>query len=222
MADLSNRALALLLVVAIVTSITGTTWTLSRLQGTGGPSGFVLLNDSGQTDFSIDANFSIKFVNNAIHFGSGSVQGGGACDMGTNNSPPTLDANCFGFNDTVHEMNLTIENDGNIRANISLNFSQNASQAIGGSLTPPHLKYRVYNEEPGSCATFGNGSSFQEVGNSSQEVSIKGMRVCTNLDFADANDLIGIGLWMSLPEDAPATGQRTIDIYALGCDDDSC
>lgn len=222
MADLSNKALAVLLVAAIVVSVSGTLVSLDKYAARS-PTGLVTSNDtSGVTDLTISSNFSITFVNNAIHFGSGSVQGG-ACTMGTNNSPPTDDPNCLGFNATVHTANLTIENNGNVPANISLNFSRNATTFIGG--TNPSFQYDVQNV-PGDAGCTGailnTSGGFQEVGDNFEN-STAGARVCRFFDFQDANDQIQVGIWLSIPEDAPVTdAQTTVAITAIGCDDDSC
>lgn len=219
MADLSNKALAVLLVAAIVVSVFGTFVSLERISSMGFPTGMASSNDtSGVTDFTITSNFSITFVQNAIHFGSGAVLGGD-CTMGTNNSPPTDDSHCSGFNSTVHTANLTIENDGNIAANVSLNFSADASSFIGG--TSPSFQYDVRNASSrGGCDLIQNTSSgFKEVG--ATETSTSGARVCRTLHFEDTEDRIQVGVWLRIPEDAPIRA-NTVSITAIGCDDDSC
>lgn len=218
MADLSNKALALLLLVAIVVSTSGTIITLTKMDQTGSITGRVVENDTATTDITIASNLSIVFVQDAIHFGSGTPNAG-ACAMGTNNSGPATDAECLGFNATVADANLTLENNGNILANVSLNFSANASTFIGG--TSPSLQYEVTNGEASSCTTIMNGSSFQVV-DAIDEQTPAGARVCRTLDFQEASDLLEIGLWILVPQDAPVNGGNTVTILAIGCDDSSC
>ena len=214
MVDLSNKALALLLVVAIVVSLSGTLVSLSRMQEMGLLTGRATSNQLGYTNFTISSNFSITFINNLIPFGSGAMQGG-ACDMGSNNSPPTNDANCQGFNATVDTQNLTISNNGNVRANVSLNFTENATGFING--TNPAFRYNVYQYEVGSCATLANGTwpPGADALNNSRYL------ICKNLNYTDASDTLGVSIWVSLPVDAPIRANQVV-ITALGCDDTSC
>ncbi len=219
--DLSNKALAVLLLIAIAASIGGTLISLSHLDGI---TGHATDTSTGEINFTINNQFSIRFVNNAVMFGTGYVNSTD-CTMGTNATPPSFDADgCSGFNETVNATNLTIENDGNIRANVSLNFSSNATGFIGG--TNPSFQYRVYNHESGSCVTVGNGTSFQEVGvgigsTASNDTNLTGSRICTNLNFTDASDLLGIAVWIRIPQTA-SSGSHRVTITAIGCDDTSC
>jgi len=218
MADLSNRALALLLVVAIVVSISGTLVSLN-MGGVGTPTGYAIDNSTGTATFTISSNFSITFGQNTLLFGTGAVTGGGPCTMNTT-SGPLNDANCENFNNSIANANLTIINDGNIRANVSLNFSQNATGLIGG--TSPQLYYEVSQNESSSCAQLMNGSSWETVEwGPGQEVNVSGARICNNLNYVDATDSLELGIALEIPENA-ATGARTLTIIALGCDDNSC
>ena len=219
--DLSNRALAVFLLVAITVSIGGTLLSISRFED--GITGHMADNATGQVNFTIQNSFSLRFVNGNIPFGTGYVNSSSGCQMGTNNSPPTSDPNgCNSFNTTVHTLNLTIENDGNIAANVSLNFTANATGFIGG--TAPSFQYRVnQSAEAGSCARVMNGSSFQEVGHATgrNETTIPGAKICNNLNYQDSTDLIDVGFWVSLPQNA-ASGDHNVVVTAIGCDDSSC
>jgi len=225
--DLSNKALAVLLLVAIAISIGGTFLSISKIPGPTAPAltGHAADNATGQVNFTIQNSFSIRFVNANIPFGTGFVNSSNGCQMGTNNSPPSNDPDgCSGFNTTVHTLNLTIENDGNVAANVSLNFTANATGFIGG--TSPFFKYRVNQSgEPGSCAAIMNGSAatFQEVGSAvgHNETTIPGAKICNNLNYQDSTDLIDVGFWISIPQNA-ASGDHNVVVTAIGCDDSSC
>ena len=215
----------MLLLVAIAVSIGGTLISISRL-GQLGITGRLADNTTGQVNFTIQNQFSIRFINNAIPFGTGYVNSSSGCQMGTNgSSAPTNDPDgCNGFNATVNTLNLTIENDGNIRANISLNFTANASGFIGG--TSPSFQFEVTQGEASSCTTIGNGSAFREVGNlvgssNSNDTNLTGSRICTNLDYQDATDLLEVGAYISIPQNA-ASGDHRVTITAIGCDDGTC
>lgn len=221
MADLSNKALALLLLVAIVVSVGGTLFTLDRVTKVGSATGRAVdLDATGKTNFSIQNSLSIRFINTLVPFGTGYVNGSlTSCYMGTNATPPLGTRGCIGFNATVDALNLTIENDGNVAANISLNFSKNATTFIGGNTVTPSFQYEVINAESSACATIGNGSTFKEVG--AIEVNGTNARVCTNLGFTDSADLLSVGFFLIIPENA-AIGSHEVIVTALGCDDGSC
>lgn len=218
MADLSNKALALLLLIAIVVSVGGTVFTLQRMSAAG-VTGYVTSDPvTGKTNFSIDSSLSIRFVNALVPFGSGFVNGTmTSCTMGTNNTPPLNTRGCINFNTTVHEANLTIENDGNVLANVSLNFTRNATTFIGG--TSPQFQYEVTDGEASSCTDIRNASAFKEVG--AIEVDGTDARVCDGLLFDDGNDLLEVGFWLLIPEDADL-GSHEVTVTAIACDDGSC
>lgn len=219
MADLSNKALALLLLVAIVVSVGGTAFTLQRMGQLQGVTGMATSSPiTGKTNFSIDSSLSIRFVNSLVLFGSGYVNGSmTSCSMGTNNTPPLGTRGCINFNTTVHTSNLTIENDGNVLANVSLNFTRNATTFIGG--TSPSFKYEVGNNESSSCTTLRNASTFKEV--SDIEVNGTNARICDGLNFDDESDRLHIGFWLVIPEDA-SVGSHEVTVTAIACDDSSC
>ena len=219
MNDISNKSLALMLLVAMVVSITGTIYTLNNDPGL---SGFVTLNTTGKSNFSINSSLSIRFNNfNLVQFGSGYVNDSfSACLIGTNMSAVQIAANgCVGFNTSVGQSNMTIENDGNILANVSLNFSVNATGFITG--TAPSFQYRIMNNitEANSCGIIQNGSTWREVGG--YDSNGTGARVCTKFNTSDANDTFDIGLWISIPKTANP-GAHNVNIYAIACDDGSC
>lgn len=216
MADISNKALSLLLLVAIVVSVSGTMLTFSKLSETG-ITGRATDDTTGITNFSINSTLSIRFNNNLIPFGQGYVNDSiGSCVMGTNNSNPSAANGCVGFNTTVADANLTIENDGNIPANVSINFTGDASSFIGG--TSPSFMYMVRNAEASSCTT-ANATSMREVAGTDTNTTMT--RVCTNFDADDGSDLFDIAIWLRVPEDA-STGAHSVTITALACDDTSC
>jgi hypothetical protein len=233
--DISNKTLSIYIIVAICVSTGGILLVLEEepLMLTGRASS----NQSGLTNFSVTSLLSIKFAGGtAIQFGTGYVNdtGGAPCQIGTNQTinacgAGTVNCSCIGFNSSVtageriYDWNLTIENNGNILANVSLNFSKNASLFINGSLTAPSFKYNVTQNESASCGTInstGYVTGMKEV-NTTDDVTIGGTRICQRLNTTDTNDSIKIALWLSIPKDAP-TGVHTTAMYAVGCDDGSC
>jgi hypothetical protein len=221
--DVSNKALSVLLIAAIVVSIGGTMMTLSRLNvvPAAGPAGYLnYQGGSAETNFSINSSLSIYFVHALIPFGTGTVNDTeNSCSMGTNNTPPAAPG-CIGFNTTVHTQNLTIENNGNLRANVSVNFTGNATTFIGGSVVTPRFMYLVADNESGSCGVVMNGSTFKDVA-LPYDTAAAGARICTNLNFTDASDTLSIAFYVTIPKDA-TPGRHNVTITAVACDDGSC
>ncbi|MBR9700561.1 hypothetical protein GOV11_01720 [Candidatus Woesearchaeota archaeon] len=220
MVEHSNKLLAMLLLVSLVVSIGGTMLSLNKISNLGitGRAGDNL--STGYSNFSIISSLSIRFINNAVDFGTGYVNGSfTSCVMGTNGSVPGTDGSgCVGFQTGS---NLSIENDGNLIANVSLNFSENATGFIGGSTVAPELMYQVWQtEEPGSCSGgLKNGSIMTDV-TAVPEQTPNGARVCDNLVVA-TTDQFEVGIWIRIPDDSAQT-EHIVDIWALGCNDLSC
>jgi len=215
--------LLLLLIAALVISVAGTAAVLWRI-GTG-VTGYATTNVAGVTNFTVNSSLSIRFANALIPFGTGTVNDSAYnCTMGTNNTAPTT-PNCIGFNATVVNQNLTIENNGNVAANISLNFSGNASMFMMGTpvyagiYSQPSYQYMVYNHKTGSCTTLSNATAMKEINNT--DASAIGTHVCTFLNQSDTQDTIGVAVWLRIPKDTP-TGVHTSTVTAIACDDNSC
>jgi hypothetical protein len=220
MADITNRTLTFLLLAAIGVSLLGTMSIIMRTSGSD-LTGFVTSSGgSALTNFSINSSLSIYFVYPIVPFGVGYVNDSHtSCSMGTNNTPPA-GPSCVGFNATVHTRNLTIENNGNVRANVSVNFTGNATTFIGGSVVTPRFMYLVANNESGSCGAIINASAFKDV-SLPHDTAAAGARICTNLNFTDASDTLSMALYVTIPKDA-TPGRHNVTITAVACDDGSC
>ncbi len=225
MTDISNKGLALILLVAMVISVGGTIFTLSKLDSYGGSIGYVTVNETGKTNFSITSSLSIRFTDlTVMQFGAGYVNDtipSGNCVINSTMDAAAIGAaasGCIGFNTTISSRNLTIENDGNILANVSFNFTKNATNFIGG--TTPSFQFLIKNNETGSCGTIMNGSTWTEVNINGANGS-SGVRVCNMFNTSDTNDTFYAALAVTIPKTA-STGGHTVDIYAVACDDGSC
>ena len=156
--DLSNKALALILVVATTISFVGVILTMSKLDNINP----VYLSgrattDTGTTNFSINSTISVAFTQNSVDFGSGIVNSSGShnCTLNTTGpamlaggSNPTNGPDCIGFNATLPP--LRIQNQGTQNVTLNISFSQAANTFIGG--TNPSFTYRSsYNETSTSC-----------------------------------------------------------------------
>jgi hypothetical protein len=143
--------------------------------------------------------------------------------MGTNGSFVQLQ--CVNF--TAPTANLTIENTGNIIANISLKLDKNATTYIGGGsgvYPVPNLTIQVVQNETSpvnSCATINTSyTTMRQVGDAETNPTY-GAGICNKLNFSDATDSIKVPIYLKVPGDAP-TGQHVLTLTAYGCDDNSC
>lgn len=223
MTDITNKTLSFFLIAAIVVSVSGALITMSAFPG--GITGFATTG-TGKTNFSVNSSLSITISQSLIPFGIGYVNDSTpalACSMGTNNSPPNraYTSGCIGFNTTVHTSNITLLNDGNVLANVSVRFEKNATTFIGGTLATESLKYEVKDMESGSCGTFRNGSSFKEV-EDTYDTAAGRARICNGLlATPDTTDSIQLGIWVIIPKDA-TTGSHENTLTFTACDDGSC
>ncbi len=224
MADLTNRAVALLLVAAVAVSIFGAVLTLNRMAELT-PTGFATsADDSGQAQINVSAELSIRFNQAVINFGTGYVNASSTyCPLGTNGTTPQMGL-CVDFNTTIDEGNLTIENTGNLVANLSLNFTKDADAFIGG--TTPEFKYRVTEpREDESCLGPSRNASNVDGAyantNFDNVVEDTYQAICDNFLFDNGNDELHVELFVRVPENS-LQGAQTVQIEAIACDDKSC
>jgi len=209
-----------MLLVAIVVSVGGTVFTLSRLDEFSA-TGRATDSASGTTNFTIESELAIRFSTSNVNFGSGFVNSSWPfCEMGTNGTFQPL--NCVNF--TGPTGNLTLENVGNIFANISLAVDRNATAFIGG--TGANFTIGVYQNETGgsvhSCAVNTTyNSSFLGKPVDANETSGVGAKVCRALNFSPASNSVKILVNLKIPPNAPG-GQHTATFTATACDDGAC
>ena len=136
--DLSNKSLALILVVAIVISLGGTIVSLDRLNKLNphGFTGFATGNATGTANFSLQTNVVITFVNSLVNFGTGYVNAtnnSNYCEITTNGTFNGTGACLGGLTNATTP--FYIQNNGNENVNLTLNASANAS----GFVTAAHM-----------------------------------------------------------------------------------
>jgi hypothetical protein len=218
MAEISNKALAILLVVAIAISLGGTVLSLSRLTQVGRPfmTGFAF--SEGTALVNITSTASIVFRENTMDFGTGSVNtsaGNTECIMAVEDSglvkhatagDPTDNTTCVGFNAAASE--LTLENDGNNGLIVQLMSSVDNTSFIGG--TNPKFRWRVVDNESNTCNTALVPANWIGVNTSSP-----GTQLCDAMDFRADNDSIDIFINLTIPYDS-FKDQRTATLTATG------
>ena len=222
--EFSNKTLAWLVVATIIVSLAGTLISVNRISK--GPSGFVVVNSTGNASVSITTQTQLNFIVSALNFGVGQVNGSAStnyqCNLSNNKTSATniiRAGGCVGFNTTMTNGPLTLQNDGNTWLNVSLNFSANAANFIGGGGTvnpAPLFMFSASENESGSCAGGMNATMNNTYITVVPNIWIP---ICTgasgsNLNYADATDSLTVGIFLGIPSDA--SGSKTVIITAQG------
>ena len=198
--DISNRALGLLLIAAIVVSIGGTFISLDRLDAVS-TTGFATNNQTGQVDITITESLSIIIVGAAIDFGDCTLSPGEVLIMDSE----YLGANktlCNGF--TVSTP-LKIENDGNVNANVSIQVDKTAETIFTDAASTFKYKTVVGSANNGCVGTM-EGTYIAFAGINTE------YNACSNLTFG-ANKFFDTHIQIGLSEVAQ-TGTATIEYFA--------
>ncbi len=216
MAELSNKTIATLLVVAIIVSISGTMISLQRLSRLG-VSGFAT-SGTGVANLTISSSRSITVTTNLIDFGSGYPTASTTCTMESNRTSAP-GANCNGDADasikwsdaTLPTQYFIINNTGNIYTNITFNASADASTWIGTDSSAWLGGHADPNGQSDSCGTL---TSYQTLGTGAP------VHVCsgTGLNWEDGNDTIAAAVKVAIPSSVPPGNNKqvTVTFYAVG------
>jgi len=206
--DISNRALGLLLIAAIVVSIGGTFISLDRLDAVS-TTGFATNNQTGVVDITITESLSIIIVENAIHFGDcilspGEVLIANSEDSGDNQSA------CSGVSSTISgDSPLKIENDGNVNANVTIQVDKNATTIFTDADSTFKYKTVEGSANNGCVGTMeGTYIAFADINTE--------YNACSNLTFG-ANKFFDTHIQIGLSEVAQ-TGTATIEYFARAID----
>jgi len=219
--EFSNRTLAWLVLATIVVSMFGTFISLNKLNGI---TALATSNASGQANVQISSQTVLDFSIDTISFGSGSVNGSSPyqCNLTVNKTVGQVDGTvvsaggCNNFSSTLTGGTLTLVNDGNTILNVTLNFSGNAANVIGGgggSVPLPSMAFTVAQNESTSCTTLNTTyAGWTEIQNTS---GWPAYLVCTNMQYIDTSDSISLGLRLSIPSNA-SEGVKTLYVRAQG------
>ena len=215
--DFSNKTLALLLVVTLVISMTGTLLSLNRLESfnynplqVSGRLG----SDIGNVTLQINQSASLIFQINTINFGSGLVNASGGfvnCTLNSEGIVQYVPANCVGFNNVTQ--GLVLMNDGNRNLSVTLQSNVNSSDFIGGIVGGgPQFAWNITNNETGACQTglFKYNATWQPVNKTPDVVTI-----CTDMNWQDSADTFLIHVQVRIPGDSFG-GQRNATFTATG------
>jgi len=132
--DYSNRALAYILLVALLISVAGTLITLNKMSSYGVPliSGSAT-SGQGTAQVTMGSTLSISIITSAIDFGTcrPNVSGQQYTILSSNeiNNSGANEGQCTGL---ATPQNMTIQNEGNSYANVSVNINQ--ANLTGGTI----------------------------------------------------------------------------------------
>ena len=145
---------------------------------------------TGDANLSISTEASISFITSNVNFGSGSV------DEAPSVAYLDTEGGSVNGSWTAPTQGLTLRNDGNTNVTIDLDASNEAADFIGG--TSPSMKWKVSNNESGSCDSIGV-STYTEISGTAN--------ACTGIGMApnDTQDTLDIDFNLSIPEDAVGT-----------------
>lgn len=224
--EISNRTLAILLVVAIAISLGGTIVSLNRLAGVGAPvvTGFAT-DDKGTASVNITSQASITFEinNNSIDWGNGWVNSSqsGTCQMTATSTQAGVDEGsestaCKGDWAGASQGALVIENNGNVNISVMVQVNATATEFLG---TGGGFAFIVNESEVGACnATFSlntttSGDWFPWPADADTDVP-----VCMLFDYNDAMDTLDLHLRVNISYQSDLVGQGTTiaEITATG------
>ncbi len=217
MVEISNRTLAVLLVVTLVVSVGGVLINLSklfeltRIVSFSPISGFV--TTLGTVNMTLTSNVEINLSTYQIEFGPGYVAAGApAARLNTTDSWRGKENWTNATNYNFNPSNITIENTGNRNASVNFTSDRAAAAFIGGTSPVFQYKGKVKSGEGATtCSTDNITSSYTAVG------TAEANGVCKCLRFEDANDELRVDVWVLVPNDAPI-GQKNATLTFTASD----
>ena len=212
MEEVSNRTIAALLVVAMVVSLSGTFFSLSKLNMLqGGITGYAAHEQDAIAQLEIQDVTSIVFDVATVNWGSGSVNTSDfdTCNLSTRGISPTYPGcSVSTFNEDLGP--LVLRNNGNQNVSVTLAANETPDSWISGGadLGPnvPAFQFQGAENKTGACA----GGSLTD---SLTDLSTGAELLCDQLDFSNVADALNIELFVVVPYDADI-GAKSVTITA--------
>ncbi len=220
----SNKTLALLIVVTVLLSVSAQFISISRLaqiqrpsipEGTG-----MVSTQTGRVNFTISSNSDITLGHQQVDFGSGVINVSSGCKYVnlTQNATNGFFGNCWvnqaqAPNTVVANETAfwSIQNDGNINITLTATSAQkNWSNFIGNCSVSSEANWYRY-------AAFNNAT---ETGVSCQGMNMTGwtnftgdqQEICTSLDYHDTYDTIAVVLNLTICQSNYPTGYKNDNV----------
>lgn len=213
--DISNRALAVLLLATMVVSLGGTILSLDRL---GALSATGWTTAAGQVNLTVDTELSITTAdNNEMDFGTCNPDTDSDLTVNSENQGDVGEADCPGEELTP----IWVRNDGNVPAVVTLE-SNDWGQAgeAGGSFLPSsagtsELRYKAINDGSDLDTDYSGGCAAGLVDSYSLINDSSSYDVCDNLGYQNENNSVGIHFEIVIPRAAdPVPSSATITFTA--------
>ena len=214
--DISNRALAMFLLAAIVVSLAGTIISLNKLDGAT-TTGFAT---SGTGNVTVDVQNALSITTadaNTINFGACTPASGAVTVINSEGTVNTTTI-CPSFAVGGVDSNITVRNDGNIYANVTvkpdkLGGAQGGSDGsfLNSTSGTSEIAYKTIG---GGIGSNGNGcagtlqAAYSNFTSTSAEAN-----ACTNLTFGATNNSIITHLEIVVPYDVGAGQQDVVLTY---------
>jgi hypothetical protein len=205
--DVSNRGLAVLLVLAIVVSIGGTMISLNKM-GTG-ITGYATDNETGTASLEIESLVQITLTDASVDYGICGLNSSQVLTYdsnGTGASQETDDSStCSGTFPDV----MTLENTGNKDVNLTIASDTSAADFVNAPSSDLKTFAFVGITNDGGCVD-GLQTTFTNFTAATTDYLL-----CNNFTTASATDEVDIGFRVTLPPDA-VTGVRSATITITG------
>lgn len=232
MQQISNKTLTILLLIAIVISVTGTIISISRINQiilqTYTITAMATSTGTGMVNVTIAAVTSITATDNVIHFGSCSPNTTYGTNLSSNSSEDSwgVPGVCTGASSPD---NLTIKNDGNKNVNVTVQTPTLARTFIGGTVGgagQAEMWFAVRNASstPGcfnTSNTFVAPSEFN--GSTGMQFHWKNFSVinteylaCANLTFGSSANSLSLFIKLFVPANAPTTPRAAVNLTFTG------
>jgi len=206
--ELSNRALAVLLVLTIVVSIGGTLISLNSMPK--GIAGYVS-TAQGTTELTISALTEITLTDDAVNFGTCGLNSSQTITYQSNasdgESQEDSDSTCTGtFPDY-----MVLENTGNKYVNLTISSNVTGATFVNASSGEGSLYFSASNKDPSSCldglvTTFTNFT-----------LAANNYTLCNNFSPTNTEDELYLMYQVTLPPDT-RDGTKTAQITIVGED----
>lgn len=148
---------------------------------------------TGTATVNVTAEISIVLTDANISFGNGTVNEHSPFAILDSTGATAVNGTWAATNDP-----FTLENDGNVNANVSIKASSNASAWLGGTGNQT-TKFNYTNSEAKSClldsAAGGNATWIT--------LTTSDTVMCQKLNYTDASDMLRIDLQIQIPNDSP-------------------
>jgi len=208
--ELSNRALAVLLVLTIVVSIGGTLISLNSMPK--GIVGYASDSETGTTQLTVSALTQITLTDSAVDFGTCGLNNSQTITYRSNStngqSLEDADSTCTGtFPD-----NMTLENTGNKLVNLTISSNVSGADFIDATSGEGSLYFAGANSEVDACSS-GLQTAFTNFSAADTNYTL-----CSNFSTVNTNDEIFIMFQVELPADTTdGTKSATITVVGEDC-----